>query len=319
MKDCQIRTNRDGIRVICLLLVWSISISLICGCSMFSSINTTAKRIVRDVRSPDGDLKKKIGITFFENKTSFLDQAAEQRFFNDFVERLKKSCSDNILVTPADTNYPNHLLKLSQNASGGINTLELADASRKLGFNAIVTGALTNIIKKQKEKGIWWFKDTHHFYEIHASIETYDTLTGAKLLDESFVHEIEVEETDLENANISTDLMASVTNDTLRNIASEMGEQVCSEIVLQPWRGYITSVRADKIIISSGKTVGIKPGDVFEVFDGSDIFDGSTGQRFFIPGPKIGEMKVTMVYNDTADAIKISGNNIQEGSFISPK
>ena len=319
MKYCQIRTSRYGIRVICLFLVWSITISLIYGCSMFSSINTSAKRMARDIRSPDGDLKKKIGVTFFENKTSLLNQDAEQQFFNDCIERLKKSCSDNILVTPTDTNYPDLLYKLPQNASGGINTLELADASRKLGFNAIVTGALTNIIKKQKEKGIWWFKNTHHFFEIHASVEVYDTLTGAKLLDESFIHEIEVDETDFEDTNISNDLMTSITNEALRNIASEMGEQVCSAIVLQPWRGYITSVRTDKIIISSGKTVGIRPGDVFEVFDSSEIFDGSDGQRFFIPGLKIGEAKVTAVFTDRAEAVKISGDNILEGSFIGPK
>jgi hypothetical protein len=58
---------------------------------------------------------------------------------------------------------------------------------------------------------------------------------------------------------------------------------------------------------------------VFEVFDSSEIFDGSAGQRFFIPGLKIGEIKVTAVFADRAEAIKVSGDNIIEGSFIGPK
>ena len=113
--------------------------------------------------------------------------------------------------------------------------------------------------------------------------------------------------------------MTSITNEAFQNIASEMGEQVCDEIDLHPWRGYITSVLADKIVISSGKTAGIRSGGVFEVFDSSVIFDGSAGQRFFVPGLKIGEIKVTTVFADRAEAIKVSGENIVEGSFIGPK
>jgi hypothetical protein len=319
MRDCQKRTCSDGIGVIGMLFIWSIAISLTSGCSMFSAMNTTAKRVAQDIRSPHGNLKKKIGITFFENKTSFLDQAAEQQFLNDFVESSKKSCSGNILVTPADTNFPNHLVKLPQNASGRIDTLELSAASRRLGFNAIVTGAFTNIIKKQEEKGFWWFEDLHHFLEIHAWVEVYDTLTGAKLLDESFIHEMEIDETHFGDTTIAADLLTSITNEAFQDIASEMGEQVCDEIALQPWRGYITSVLADKIIISSGKTAGIRSGAVFEVFDSSVIFDGLAGQRFFVPGLKLGEIKVTTVSADRAEAIKVSGDSIVEGSFIGPK
>jgi hypothetical protein len=319
MKDFRIITCKDGTRVIRLFLIWSIIILLTSGCSMFSAINATAKRVAWNIRSSDGDLKKKIGITFFENNTTALDQAAEQRFFNDFVESLKRSCSGNKLVTPADSNYPNHLAKLPKNEFGWIDTLKLAQDSRRLGFNAIVTGAFTNVIKKQERKGFWWFRNTHHFVEIHAWVDVYDTLTGAKLLDESFIHKKEVDETPLDETTIPADLLASIANEAFQNLASEMGEKVCSEIILHPWRGYISSVYNDKITISSGKTVGIKSGDVFEVFDSSEIFDGSAGQRFFVPGLKIGEIKVSMVFNDTAEAIKISGDNIPEGSFIAPK
>jgi hypothetical protein len=226
MRDRQKKTCSHGIGVIFMFFIWSIVISLTSGCSMFSSMNTTVKRVARDIRSSHGNLKKKIGITFFENKTSFLNQAAEQQFLNDLVESLKKSCSGNMLVTPDDTNYPNHLVKLPQQASGWMDTLELAAASRRLGFNAIVTGALTNIIKKQEERGFWWFEDLHHFIEIHAWVEVYDTLTGAKLLDESFIHEMEIDETHFGDTTIAADLLTSITNDAFQDIASEMGEQL---------------------------------------------------------------------------------------------
>jgi hypothetical protein len=319
MKNKDIGARNDSFRVIFLSLMLSIIAPLTVGCSFFSSINTTTKRMVRDIRSPHKDLKKKVGIAFFQNKTSFLNQAPEQRFVNDLVENLKKSCPDEILVKPGDTNYPEYLVKLPKNDSGWTNTLELASAGRQLGLNAIVTGALSNIIKKQEERGFWWFEDIHYFFETHVSVEIYDTLTGAKLFDESFIHEVEVDETEFEGMDTSADFTTSTINEAFKNIANEIGERVCHEIVLQPWQGYITSVHADKIIIASGKTVGIRSGGIFEVYDSSEIFNGSVGQQFFIPGLKTGEIKVTGVFTDSAEAVKISGQKIRVGSFIRPK
>ncbi|UCD33159.1 MAG: hypothetical protein JSV38_04600 [Desulfobacterales bacterium] len=319
MKNRDSRAPKNSFGVICFFLMLSIITPFISGCSFFSSINTSSKRMIRDIRSPHKDIKKKVGITFFENKTSFLKQVDEQRFVNDLVENMKKSCPDEILVKPGDINYPEFLVKLPKNDSGWINTLKLANASRQLGFNAILTGAITDIIKKQEERGFWLFKDTYHYFETHISVEVYDTLTGAKLLDERFSHEMEVDEIDFEGSNTSANLMTAIIKEAYSDIASDMGEHVCNEIVLQPWQGYITFVDADKIIITSGKTTGIKSGNVFEVYDSSEIFNGSAGQQFFIPGLKIGEIKITEVLTDSAEAVKISGQNIRVGSFIRPK
>ena len=48
------------------LLVCLISIT---GCSTVTSIEKSTKRMVRDFRAPDSDLKKRVGIQLFENKT----------------------------------------------------------------------------------------------------------------------------------------------------------------------------------------------------------------------------------------------------------
>ena len=319
MKNNGTWSHANETRVICVMFILSIIIPLTAGCSTFSSINTTAKRIVRNVRSPDGDLKKKVGIAFFENKTTLLNQAIEQRFISYLIENLNASCPDLILVKPGEADNPDYLVELPKHESGWINTLELAEAGRRTGLNAIVTGAFTTIGKKQEERGFWWFKDIHYFFEVHLAVNVFDTLTGAKLLDESFAREMEVDETEFVGSNTSKDFTTPIIDEAFQKIAADMGEQVCTKIVLQPWKGYITSVRADKIIIASGKHVGIAPGDIFEVYDSSKIFDGSAGQRFFVPGLKTGEIKVTQAFDDSAEAVRISGETIREGSSIRPK
>lgn len=319
MKAGRKKPGTSGSGVIGLFMIMVFAFVLSSGCSTFSSINTAAKRMVRDIKAPNDDLKKKIGITVFENNSSLIDKTSGQWLFNDFVETLRASCPGDILVVPGDVNYPDVLLKPPKLASGWIDQLALAEAGRKLGFNAIVTGALNEVTKKQERHGFWWFRYTNHLLEIHASVEVYDTLTGAKLLDRNVVHQVDVDETDDMDITAPIDPSTSITNEILGNMASEMAEWVCSGIILQPWHGYITSVEADKVVVASGKMVGIEPGDVFEIFDGSEIFNGSEGQQFFVPGLKMGEIKITSVFPDRAEAVITSGQNVQEGCFISPK
>jgi len=65
--------------------------------------------------------------------------------------------------------------------------------------------------------------------------------------------------------------------------------------------------------------VGIKSGNIFEVYDSNGVFKGAKGQKFFIPGLKTGEIKITAVYPDSAEAVRFSGQNIQPGSSIGLK
>ena len=316
MKFHNNKTFTARVRLVFASLFLLVFIPLIAGCSTFSSIEKTTKRIARNIKAPDDDFKKRVALSLFENKTVFADQNFEQSFLNKLIETLKASCSDIILVKPGDAGYPDFLVELPRQPSGWIDNFDLAKTGRQLGLNAILTGAIIDVRKNKEEKGFWLFKDIHHFVELQIMVEVYDTQTGAKLLDESFIYKIEVDEADLEATSAASEIWASVINEAFEHIAANMGEQVCDAVVLQPWNGYITSITTDNIIISSGKEVGLKPGDIFEVYDSNGIFQGAEDQKFFIPGLKIGEIKITAVYADRSEAIRISDQDIQEGSSI---
>ena len=48
-------------------------------------------------------------------------------------------------------------------------------------------------------------------------------------------------------------------------------------------------------VITAGSEVGIQAGDRLTVLDGGGILTGLDGQRFIVPGPKIGQITITRV------------------------
>lgn len=303
----------DGILFLLLFLV------SMTGCSTYTSIEKSTKKMVRDFRAPESDLKKRIGIAFFENKTTFADKGLEGKFIEDLTGTIRSSCPDILLEKPGDPGYPDDLSRVPRKAFGWIDNFDLAKTGRRLGLNSIVAGTLINITPNNKKKGIWWLKDTHYYVQVQITVQVYDTETGAKLLDESFMHEIEIDEWDLESIHVDSEIKMLVLDEAFKIIADHMGEKICNAVVLQPWTGFITSIDADRIMINSGGKIGLKTGDLFEVFDSSGIFEGVGGQRFFIPGLKVGEIKITAVYPDTAEAVLVSGRDIRSGFSIRPK
>ncbi len=289
------------------------------GCSTVSSLEKSTKRMVRDFKAPDSDLKKRVGILLFENKTDLANKDVEKKFIRDLSETIASSCPNILLEKPGDPGYPVGLTRVPRARSGWIDNMELAKTGRQLGLNAIVTGALITVTPNKKKQGVLWLKDTHYYVQVRIAAEVFDTETGAKLLDESFVNEIEVDEVDLESIHADKRMNAIIANEAFEAIADEMGEKICNAIVFQPWKGFIASIDSKKVYLNFGKNIDLKIGDLFEVFDSSSIFEGMEGHRFFKPGFKTGEIKITAVYADTSEAILVSGHDIRSGFCVRPK
>ena len=314
MKLYYLKTFNQILVVIAICFLFSFA-SLIAGCSFLPAI----KKIAGDIKAPAGDLKKKVGITYFENRTLGAVNNFEKIFHIKLVESIKETCSDILIIKPGDAGYPDQMAVLPKLASGRIDNLVLAKTGRKLGLNAIVTGSLIDISGNKENRGILWFKDTCNFIQFQIVVEVYDTETGAKFFDDSFVHEIQVEAIDLYNLKTGNTNEIPALNDALLNAVIPIGEKICEAINIQPWKGYVISSFDDKIIISSGKRSGLILGDKLEVYDSGNIFEGKDSQKFFIPGPKIGEIKITALYPDKAEAALISGKNIKVGSTVKIK
>ncbi len=301
------------------LLLLLVVVFMMTACSTVHSIEKSTKNMVRDFKAPDGDLKRKIALTPFENKTTFKNMEMAERINEYLTRAITTSCPNILLEKPGDSGYPDELASPPRERSGGIDNFELAKIGRRLGLNGIVTGTVINISPDNKKKGFLWFKNTHYYVRVQIAVQIYDTETAAKLLDESFVHEVEVDEADLESIQREPEIQASIMDKAFKAIFDKMGEKICNTVVLRPWKGFIASVDADRIVINAGEKTGLKIGDRFEVYDSTGIFKGAGGQRFFIPGFKVGMIKITSVYPDRAEAILLSGRDIRAGFSIRTK
>ncbi|MGD2186354.1 MAG: hypothetical protein PVI71_09505, partial [Desulfobacterales bacterium] len=162
-------------------------------------------------------------------------------------------------------------------------------------------------------------KDVLHLIQILVSVEVYDTETGTKILDESFRRKVEIDGLDYDLMRSQEELILPDLNETLSDLLAEMGERICWAIEDQPWNGFIISYVDDKIILSSGDMSGLRSGDELEVFDNTRIIKGRDGQKFFVHGKKIGEIRVVAVDADSARAIVVSDKGIKVGSSVRVK
>jgi hypothetical protein len=178
---------------------------------------------------------------------------------------------------------------------------------------------LTGINNFEAEKGFWFLKKTRYFIRIQIKAELYDTETGAKLLDEIIDREVEVELFDIELLENQQRFDVFLLEGTFEYFSSTVAEKVCDASTLQPWKGYVVSVAGDKIILSSGETSGLVLGQVLEVFDSSETIQGVDGHRFFMPGPKTGEIKITALYDNSAEAVLGIDSFVQKGSLVKTK
>jgi hypothetical protein len=203
--------------------------------------------------------------------------------------------------------------------SGHPDNYSLALIGRQIGLNAIVTGSLEDIRILNELQGILWTKDTHHFVEVIVRVEVNDVRTATKLLDQTFVREIEIEDLDYQILKQSDRASLPELSATLGILLADIGNEICNTVKDQPWTGFIIKVEEDRFTISSGNEIGLKVGDVLEVYDSSRIIEGVGGQRFFTPGLKIGEIEIVNITTNTSEARLVSGNNISKGSTVRRK
>ena len=146
-----------------------------------------------------------------------------------------------------------------------------------------------------------------------------DSRTATKLLDYKFTNDVEIEDLDYQMIKREDRIHLPMLNETLNELLAEIGKEICHIVKDQPWTGFITEAAQDRFTISSGSRIGLKTGDVLEVFDSSRIIEGVGGQRFITPGLLIGEIEIVAITPNRSEARLVSGKDIIKGSTVRRK
>ena len=309
-----------------LLLAWVGAISCSVPQPIENTVEKTTKTIKRTTRSltrtitlDDQDLIRTIGIFNFENHTLREGWNFQKIFHKGLPEYIENTCEGVAVPAPETGSLLSILKKPPRLETGIIDNYSLSVLGRQLGLNAIVTGSLEDIRILDELRGVWITKDTHHLIQVFIRVEVCDTRTATKLLDETFQRQIEIDDVEYQIIQESDKLNLPELNETLSKLLTDVGDSICDTIKDQPWTGFITKIESGNIIIPSGTRIGLKIGDILEVFDSSRIIKGIGGQRFFTPGLKIGEIEIVSITETQSEAKLLKGKGIIEGSTVRRK
>jgi len=283
------------------------------------TVTRTTRNISRKIVLSDEDLKRKVGMFNFENNTLQKTRNFQEVFHKGLPEYLNDQCPGIILLNPATGGLLNALKEPPKLKSGLIDGYALAILGRQLGLNAVVAGSLEDIRVADELQGVLWTKDTQHLVLVFIRVGVFDTRTGTKILDNTFDRRIEIDDLEYRLIQESEEIKLPVLNETLNRLLTDVGESICDAIRDQPWDGYITKIDGNRYVIPSGTEVGLETGDILEVFDSSRIMEGIGGQRFFVPGLKIGEIEIVAITEDRLEAKLVSGEDIKKGSTVRRK
>lgn len=297
-----------------LFVLLTASVFFASGCSIGSSVKKGTKKIVRNFKSSDGNLSKKIGIALFEDAANFEDWNYAMIIQTGLTAAIGEECPKLRLVRQGHEGYPVELSGSPKSPAGTVDVFRLISEGRKYGFNAIVDGRLLDIVPTEKKQGFLWFKDTTRFLKVQILAEVYDMETGAKLLDENFIREIEMDE--METTNSVKNAYAPAINSAIEDILPIMGEKICDVISAAFWQGFVVSTGGGIITISAGEQAGLNAGDELALFSGAEIIEGYGGQQFMVPGPRNGKIRITTVFPETSEAILVKGEPAEEGDVV---
>ncbi|QTA78638.1 Uncharacterized protein dnl_08620 [Desulfonema limicola] len=291
--------------------------SVVSGCSAVSSVKKQTKKITR-VLSPDSHLTKKAAVIVSAGTGSFSEHPLQKIFQVNLFESIKDQCPDIFLMFPGDKIYPEQFINFSRQVPEQIDNFSLNETGRNLGLNAIILVKPLTIEAKEKEKGFWLMKDIHYFGIVQTEIEVYNTATGAKLLHKSLAREAELGGTDFDALKSGRISNIYELDEAAEEIAEQAGNLACEITGRQAWQGYVLLADNNKIILSSGRESGLKPGDIMDVFENSGLIKNQYGQQFLVPGQKIGEIRITAVFVGKSEAVVLNGTDIKPGYMVRP-
>ncbi|MCD6272275.1 MAG: hypothetical protein J7K30_05380, partial [Deltaproteobacteria bacterium] len=270
-----------------------------------------------------GDLKNKIGIIFIDQKEEF-GVSDYNTLLNDYLMKLSIKEFDDIIFlklnqdtySSANNNFSGN--EVSQFDSQFDNSTGLLKIGREMGLNAIVIATISDISTDNETRGMLWLRDDYNVLSIKVIVDGYDTETGAKIFSENLTSKFDIDEANFKRLASEKTIDNTLLTKLLKGIAKESVARIGDILTAQCWTGFFKSMNKDNIIISSGRTTGLKLGNVLEVYDTKTI-KGYQGKSFFLPDNKIGLIQVTEVGPETSQAVLVAGTTIGEGCLLKPR
>jgi hypothetical protein len=176
-------------------------------------------------------------------------------------------------------------------------------ASQKVGADYLIIGSVTEFGRKNVGDVNVFSRTKTQTVEAAVSIRLVDVSSGQIIYSEEAKGEAETTNKTVMGLGERTDYDATLSDKAISVAISKLVENIINNCMNRPWKAYFLTYDDNGIIISGGKSQGLKIGDTFEVVEkGRVVENPQTGMKMELPGKTIGKVKIDFVGGETPES-----------------
>ncbi|MCU7493901.1 MAG: curli production assembly protein CsgG [Ignavibacteria bacterium] len=258
-------------------------------------IPETKPQISATLTQPEKTLKRKVAIARFTNETKY----GQGFFYDKNDDPLGKQAMDILSAKLAATGK--FLLLERSDLNQVIKEKGMGKISEEnIAADYLILGSVSEFGRKTtSDVGVFSRTKTQTAYA-KVNIRLVDVHTSQIIYSEEGEGEATAESGTVLGVGERADYDATLNDKVISAAISKLVNNIIENLLDKPWRSYILSLEDNNIIISGGKSQGIKEGDTFNVFRrGKKVNNPQTNTVIELPGKQIASIKVISTFGNT--------------------
>ncbi|MGB3344406.1 MAG: CsgG/HfaB family protein [Aequorivita sp.] len=262
---------------------------------------TTQQKVVKvesqiqEVKQDEQSLKRKVAIARFSNETQY----AKGLFYDKANDPIGRQAVDILSTKLASTNK--FILLERQDMDAILEELKIAgnEGLQKVGADYLIVGSVTEFGRKNVGDVNVFSRSKTQTVQAGVSIRLIDVSTGQIIYSEEAKGEAETKNKTVMGMGERTDYDATLSDKAISAAISKLVENIINNCMDRPWKSYLLSYNEDGILISGGKSQGLKLGDIYEVVEkGKSVKNPQTGMMMDLPGKTVAKIRIDYIGGD---------------------
>ena len=218
---------------------------------------------IQEVKHEEQSLKRKVAIGRFSNETQY----AKGIFYDKANDPIGRQAVDILSTRLASTDK--FILLERQDMDVILEELKIAgnEGLQKVGADYLIVGSVTEFGRKNVGDVNVFSRSKTQTVQAGVSIRLIDVSTGQIIYSEEAKGEAETSNKTVMGMGERTDYDATLGDKAISAAISKLVENIINNCMDRPWKSYLLSYDNDGILISGGKSQGLKIGDIYEVVE----------------------------------------------------
>lgn len=254
---------------------------------------------INEVNTNERFLKRKVAISRFSNETQY----AKGLFYTKANDPIGKQAYD-ILATKLTSSGKFILLERGDLDKVMDEYKITGDSNKfpKVGADYIILGSVTEFGRKDVGQTGLISRSKTQTVQAGVSLRLVDVSTGQVIYSEEGKGEATAIAKTTMGLGATADYDQTLSDKAISAAISKLVENIIRNCSDRPWKSFILAYDENGILISGGKSQGLKVGDTFLVFEkGKSIKNPQTGMVIELPGKVVGKIKIDAFIGETVE------------------